>query len=222
MLLRTLRALGADPVWELPSRFDEGYGLSGPAVERLAGRGVELLVTVDCGITAVEPVAAARAAGLDVVITDHHRPGDELPDCTVVHPALGDYGCPELCASGVVLKLSEALYAAAGRDAAEAAEDIDLAALATVCDLVPLRGENRRIVREGLVELGRTRRPGLRALMEVGGVAPGGDVRALARLPARAAHQRRRPHAARRRRPRAAAHRRRRPRRARWPGSSTS
>jgi single-stranded-DNA-specific exonuclease len=172
MLLRTLRSLGADPVWELPNRFDEGYGLSGPAVERLAGRGVQLLVTVDCGITAVEQVAAARAAGLEVVITDHHRPGDELPDCTIVHPALGVYGCPELCASGVVLKLSEALFAAAGRDVTEAAEDIDLAALATVCDLVPLRGENRRIVREGLVALGRTRRPGLRALMEVGAVAP--------------------------------------------------
>jgi single-stranded-DNA-specific exonuclease len=173
MLLRTLRALGADPAWELPSRFDEGYGLSGTAVERLRGRGVDLLVTVDCGITAVEQVAAARAAGLDVVITDHHRPGDELPGCTVVHPALGDYGCPELCASGVVLKLSEALFGAAGRDPAEAAEDIDLAALATVCDLVPLRGENRRIVREGLVALGRTRKAGLRALMEIGGVVPG-------------------------------------------------
>ena len=173
MLLRTLRALGADPVWELPSRFDEGYGLSEAAVERLAGRGVRLLVTVDCGITAVEAVAAARVAGLDVIVTDHHRPGDQLPDCTVVHPALGGYGCPELCASGVVLKLSEALFAAAGRDPAEAAEDADLAALATVCDLVPLHGENRRIVREGLVALGRTRKPGLRALMEVGGVAPG-------------------------------------------------
>ena len=173
ILLRTLRALGADPLWELPSRFDEGYGLSVAAVERLAGRGVGLLVTVDCGITAVEPVAAARSAGLDVIVTDHHRPGDELPDCTVVHPALGGYGCPELCASGVVLKLSEALYAAAGRAPAEASGDADLAALATVCDLVPLHGENRRIVREGLVVLGRTRKPGLRALMEVGGVAPG-------------------------------------------------
>ena len=71
ILLRTLRALGADPVWELPSRFDEGYGLSGPAVERLAGRGVGLLVTVDCGITAVEQVAAARAAGSR---RDRHRP----------------------------------------------------------------------------------------------------------------------------------------------------
>jgi single-stranded-DNA-specific exonuclease len=173
MLLRTLRALGADPAWELPSRFDEGYGLSEGAVRRLAARGVQLLVTVDCGITAVEPVAAARAAGLDVIVTDHHRPGAALPDCTVVHPALGGYGCPELCASGVVLKLSEALYAEAGRDPAEAAADMDLAALATVCDLVPLHGENRRIVREGLVELGRTRKPGLRALMEAGGVEPG-------------------------------------------------
>src|SRR5215208_2754622 len=172
MVLRALRALGADPVWELPSRFDEGYGLSEAAIARLAGRGVQLLVTVDCGITAVEPVAAARAGGVDVVVTDHHRPGDSLPDCTIVHPALGGYGCPELCASGVVLKLSEALLAAAGRDPAEAAEDIDLAALATVCDLVPLRGENRRIVREGLVALGRTQKSGLRALMEIGGVVP--------------------------------------------------
>jgi single-stranded-DNA-specific exonuclease len=173
MLLRTLRGLGADPVWELPSRFDEGYGLSAGAVERLAARGVELLVTVDCGITAVEQVAAARVAGLDVVITDHHRPGEALPGCTVVHPALGDYGCPELCASGVVLKLSEALYAAAACDPGEAAEDIDLAALATVCDLVPLRGENRRIVREGVMALSRTLKPGLRALMDVAGVSPG-------------------------------------------------
>src|ERR671930_1519200 len=131
MLLRTLRALGADPAWELPSRFDEGYGLSEGAVRRLAARGVQLLVTVDCGITVVEPVAAARAAGLDVLVTDHHRPGGALPDCTVVHPALGGYGCPELCASGMVLKLSEALYAKAGRDPAEASDDIDLAALAT-------------------------------------------------------------------------------------------
>ena len=86
MLVRALRAAGADPLWELPSRFDEGYGLSAGAVERLAARGVGLLVTVDCGITAVEPVAAARAAGLDVVISDHHRPGPELPDCVAGAP----------------------------------------------------------------------------------------------------------------------------------------
>jgi single-stranded-DNA-specific exonuclease len=169
MLVRTLRALGADPLWELPSRFDEGYGLSTAAVERLAARGVALLVTVDCGITAVEQVAAARAAGLDVVVTDHHRPGAELPDCPVVHPSPGGAAAypADLCAAGVVLKLSEALRGEAGE------EDLELAALATVCDLVPLRGENRRIVREGLRALSRSRRPGLRALMDVAAVVPG-------------------------------------------------
>ena len=173
MLLRRLTSPGCRPgvgAAEPLRRGLRAFGSGGRAAARR--RGVELLITVDCGITAVVQVAAARAAGLDVVITDHHRPGDELPDCTVVHPALGDYGCPELCASGVVLKLSEALFGAAGRDPAEAAEDIDLAALATVCDLVPLRGENRRIVREGPLALGRTRKAGLRGLMEIGGVVP--------------------------------------------------
>ena len=172
MLVRTLRTLGGEPLWELPSRFDEGYGLSTAAVERLAARGVGLMVTVDCGITAVEQVSAARAAGLDLVITDHHRPGPQLPDCTVVHPALGGYRCPELCAAGVVLKLAEALHAAAGADRHAAEEELDLAALATVCDLVPLHDENRRIVRQGLIALSRTRKPGLRALMAVAGVEP--------------------------------------------------
>ena len=173
MMVRTLRALGARPAWELPSRFGEGYGLSSAAVERLAGQGCELLLTVDCAVTAVEEVAAAREAGIEVVVTDHHRPGERLPDCTVVHPGLGEgYGCPELCASGVVLKLSEALLAGAGQDPARAGEDLDLAALATVCDLVPLRGENRRIVRDGLERLRGTAKPGLRALLSVAGCEP--------------------------------------------------
>jgi single-stranded-DNA-specific exonuclease len=169
IVVRTLRALGGDPIWELPSRFDEGYGLSAAAVERCSARGAGLLVTVDCGVMAVEEVAAARAAGMDVVVTDHHRPGEVLPDCVVVHPALGGYGCPELCASGVVLKLAEVLR----DDPRGAEEELELAALATVCDLVPLRGENRRIVREGLIALGRTRGPGLRALMGVAALEPG-------------------------------------------------
>ena len=96
ILLRALRALGADPAWELPSRFGEGYGLSRAAVERLAAAGAGLLITVDCGITAVDEVAAARRAGLDVVVSDHHRPGPQLPGCTVVHPGLGDFGAPDL------------------------------------------------------------------------------------------------------------------------------
>jgi single-stranded-DNA-specific exonuclease len=175
MLVRTLRALGADPAWMLPSRFDEGYGLSRAAVERLARRGTGLLVTVDCGVTAVEQVAAARAAGLDVVVTDHHRPGPVLPDCPLVHPAPPDAEAypAVLCAAGVVLKLSQALRDAAGHDPGSAEEDLDLAALATVCDLVPLHDENRRIVREGLRELARSEKPGLRSLMAVAGVEPG-------------------------------------------------
>jgi single-stranded-DNA-specific exonuclease len=173
ILVRTLRALGGHPSWEIPSRFDEGYGLSGATVERLAARGTQLLITVDCGITAVDEVAAARAAGIDVVVTDHHRPGEELPDCPVVHPSLGNYACPELCASGVALKLSETLHRMGGGDPREGERDIDLAALATVCDLVPLRGENRRIVREGLQALARTTKPGLRALMASAAVEPG-------------------------------------------------
>ncbi len=175
MLVRTLRALGAEPAWALPSRFDEGYGLSTAAVERLTARGTGLLVTVDCGITAIEPVAAARAAGLDVVITDHHRPGAELPDCPIVHPAPpGREPYPAvLCAAGVVLQLSHALRDAAGHPAGAADDDLDLAALATVCDLVPLRDENRRIVREGLRALARSEKPGLRSLMAVAAVEPG-------------------------------------------------
>jgi single-stranded-DNA-specific exonuclease len=175
MLVRTLRALGAEPAWALPSRFGEGYGLSMGAVERLAARGTGLLVTVDCGVAAVEPVAAARAAGLDVVITDHHRAGAELPGCPLVHPA--PPGCPpypaSLCAAGVVLKLSHALRDAAGHDPGAADDDLDLAALATVCDLVPLRDENRCIVREGLRVLARSEKPGLRSLMAVAAVEAG-------------------------------------------------
>ena len=89
-MIRALRSLGADVGWFLPSRVDDGYGLSAATVERLAQRGTALIVTVDCGITAVDEVAAARAAGVDVVVCDHHAPRADgaLPDCPIVHPAL--------------------------------------------------------------------------------------------------------------------------------------
>ncbi len=104
-----LRALGADADWHLPSRFDEGYGLSGETLDRLADEGCGLVLTVDCGITAVEEVARAKARGLDVVVTDHHRPGETLPDCPVVATRPSEYPFPELCGTGVVAKLAEAL-----------------------------------------------------------------------------------------------------------------
>ncbi|MDO8210731.1 single-stranded-DNA-specific exonuclease RecJ [Conexibacter sp. CPCC 206217] len=176
ILLRALRQLGADADWFLPSRIDDGYGLAATTVERLAARGTRLLITVDCAITAVEEVAAARAQGLDVVVTDHHQPRADgrLPDAPIVHPSLSGYPCPDLCAGGVAYKLAQALHSAAGGDPARADEDLDLVALATVADLVPLRGENRRLVREGLRALASTGKVGLRALMRVARVDPSG------------------------------------------------
>jgi single-stranded-DNA-specific exonuclease len=179
LLLRALRRLGADAEWFLPSRVEDGYGLACATVERLAARGTRLLVTVDCAITAVEEVAAARAAGMDVVVTDHHRPCPDgsLPDAPIVHPALGGYPCPDLCAAGVAYKLAQALDAAAGAGRAgsgSADEDLDLVALATIADLVPLTGENRWLARAGLRALASTGKPGLRALMRVARVDPSG------------------------------------------------
>jgi single-stranded-DNA-specific exonuclease len=176
ILVRVLRTLGADVDWYLPSRIDDGYGLAAATVERLAARGTDLLVTVDCAITAVAEVAAAKAAGMDVIVTDHHAPRADgsLPDAPIVHPRLGGYPCPDLCAAGVAHKLAHALLAGAGEDPAAADEDLDLVALATVADVVSLTGENRRLVRAGLRSLAGTRKPGLRALMDVARVDPSG------------------------------------------------
>jgi len=163
ILVRALRALGASPAWYLPSRSEDGYGLRPHTVERLAAQGTGLLITADCAITAVDEVAQARAAGIDVLVTDHHSPRADgaLPDAPIVHPAVCGYPFTELCAAGVASKVAQAL------GAPTVAEDLDLVALATVADVVALRGENRRLVREGLQALRTTRKPGLRALLGV-------------------------------------------------------
>ena len=110
------------------------------------------------------------------MVTDHHSPRADgaLPDAPLVHPRLNGYPCPDLCAAGVAYKLAQALLAGAGEDPALADEDLDLVALATVADVVPLQGENRRLVREGLRALAGTRKVGLRALMDVARVDPSG------------------------------------------------
>jgi single-stranded-DNA-specific exonuclease len=161
-----LEELGADVGWHLPSRFEEGYGLSGQTLERLAEEGYGLVLTVDCGITAVEEVAAARRLGLDVIVTDHHRPGDELPDCPIVATRTSSYPFPELCGTGVAFKLLQAL----ADDPLE--RHLDLVALATIADVVPLVDENRAFAIAGLRQLARTKRPGLRALMRSARVDP--------------------------------------------------
>jgi len=168
IMVRALQALGANVGWFLPSRVDDGYGLSRRTVERLAERGTALILTVDCGITAVDEIAVARAAGVDVVVSDHHAPRADgvLPDCPIVHPAVCGYPCPDLCGTAVAFKLAQAL------EATTAGDDLDLVALATVADLVPLLGENRRLVREGLSALASTAKLGLRALMSVSRADP--------------------------------------------------
>jgi single-stranded-DNA-specific exonuclease len=158
-----LRELGADAVWHLPSRFEEGYGVSRETLARLADEGVSLVVTVDCGITAVDEVAEARARGLDVVVTDHHRPGDRLPDCPTVATRPSSYPFPELCGTGVVYKLGEALL---GAESPALRRHLDLVGLATIADVVPLVDENRALAAAGLRALACTRRPGIQALMQ--------------------------------------------------------
>jgi single-stranded-DNA-specific exonuclease len=164
-----LRELGAEVEWHLPSRFDEGYGISGQTLERLAEEGCGLVLTVDCGITAVEEIRRARELGLDVIVTDHHRPGEQLPDCPIVATRPSGYPFPELCGTGVAYKLGQALL---GADADALRRQLDLVALATIADVVPLVGENRSLAIAGLRGLARTQKVGLRALMKVARVDP--------------------------------------------------
>jgi single-stranded-DNA-specific exonuclease len=164
-----LRELGAEVDWHLPSRFDEGYGLSSATIARLADEGYGLVITVDCGITALTEVAEAKARGLEVIVTDHHRPGAQLPDCPVVATRPSGYPFPELCGTGVVYKLGQALF---GVDSEIPKRHLDLVALATIADVVPLVDENRSLAIAGLRALARTQKPGLQALMRAAGVDP--------------------------------------------------
>ncbi len=171
ILTEGLSALGATPLPYIPDRFTEGYGPNVEAIKRLHGRGASVLVTADCGTSAVREVAAANELGMDVIVIDHHTVPDELPDAlALVNPKLtsSEYGS-EPAAVGVAYKVVHDLYDRLGRDY-DPDEHRALVALGTVCDLAPMRAENRDLVRLGLGALARTRRPGLRALAEVAGV----------------------------------------------------
>ncbi len=159
LTVSTLRGLGADCDWFIPDRMEDGYGLSAENVKRLAARGTGLLLTVDCGIASVAEVGLARELGMEAVVTDHHQPAGQLPDCPILHPEVSDYPFKALCGTAVAWKLASALRGD------EAGEYLDLVALATVADVVPLIGENRSLVKRGLAEIRRSKRPGLRALM---------------------------------------------------------
>ncbi|HMI81476.1 MAG TPA: DHH family phosphoesterase, partial [Solirubrobacterales bacterium] len=174
VMVGALRELGADCDWFIPNRIDDGYGLSAENVRRLAERGTGLLLTVDCGITSVAEVALARELGMEVVVTDHHQQAAELPDCPVLHPEVSNYPFKSLCGTAVAWKLACALREGAispgptlqvGPGEIAPDPDLDLVALATVADVVPLVGENRSIVRRGLPVIRRGQRLGMRALM---------------------------------------------------------
>jgi single-stranded-DNA-specific exonuclease len=173
LLHTALTELGAKAHWRIPHRTRDGYGLSLGAVEEARRLGCTLIVTVDCGITAIEPVAHARTLGIDTVVTDHHEPAATLPDASALVNPLRP-GCPypfkSLAGVGVTYKVVEALMRERGR--ARRAEDfLDLVALGTIADVVPLVGENRILATHGLDRLNRTRHLGLRALIERAGLA---------------------------------------------------
>ncbi len=173
LLYSVLQELGGRAEYRIPHRIKDGYGLTTEAIADAQRRGCTLVVTVDCGITANEAVDAARAAGIDVVITDHHEPPAVLPSAhAIVNPLRPGCGYPfkSLAGVGVTFKLVERLLD--GRGGIERARDyLDVVALGTIADVVPLVGENRVLARLGLDRLNQGKRLGLRALMDVAGLA---------------------------------------------------
>ena len=171
ILTETLRDLGGAATPYIPHREREGYGLNIRAIDSLADRGVEVLVTCDCGTTANPEVEHARSLGMEVVVVDHHLPPAQLPQTSaLLNPKLRDgEGFPDFCTAGLAFRLAGALYESESREFPEA-RYAELAALGTVADMVPLLGENRELVRRGLAAIAETSRPGLRALVEVSGL----------------------------------------------------
>jgi single-stranded-DNA-specific exonuclease len=180
LLKKSIELLGGKADFHVPHRLKDGYGMRSEVVEEAAASGVSLIVSVDTGIRANAVVRHASTLGIDVIVTDHHLPEEEIPPAlAVLNPNRSDCGYPEknLCGAGVALKLVQALLARSGWDAGKIEKLVDsflkMTAIATVADVVPLIGENRVIVKRGLEGLGRVSNPGLRALLEVSGVKEG-------------------------------------------------
>jgi single-stranded-DNA-specific exonuclease len=183
LMVQALRALGGNVTPYIPHRIDEGYGLNSPALVKMAKDGVKLVITVDCGIRSVQEVEDGKAAGLDIIITDHHSLGADIPNAyAVINPKReGKYPEDMLAGVGVAYKVIEALLRAekanGGKNRQPALDLdslVDLVAIGTVADLMPLnREENRALVRRGLEALNRSQRPGIRALLDVSGIKLG-------------------------------------------------
>lgn len=178
LLVTFFRELGFNVPYYIPERAREGYGVNADAIRQLASQGVQLLITVDCGSTAVEEVALARRLGMETIITDHHQPPPVLPAAVAVlnpHQPACTYPNKHLCGVGMVFKLLTALRAALRHAGVLTSQlpnlkrHLDLVTLGTIADVMPLREENRVLVHYGLQELTQTRKPGLQALRHVSG-----------------------------------------------------
>lgn len=181
VLTGALRELGGDPIPFVPHRTRDGYDLGRAGIEEAARKGATLIVTTDCGISAHEAVHDAAARGIDVIVTDHHRPGATLPDAVaIVNPNRTDHEYPYrgLAGVGVAFKVVQELFARRGLEEGRRNRYLDLVALGTIADQAPLTGENRVLARFGLRVLHRTRRAGLRALMREADVGRWAAVRA--------------------------------------------
>ena len=153
----------------IPHRHYEGFGLSVSAVEKLHEQKVQLIITIDCGSTDVAAVERANELGIDVIITDHHEPGEVLPKAhAIVNPKLGDYPFKDLCGAAVMFKLAQALLTRRSYNLVPGYEKwwLDMVGVATIADMVPLRGENRVLAQFGLQVLRKSRRPGLQQLLK--------------------------------------------------------
>ncbi|HLW36734.1 MAG TPA: single-stranded-DNA-specific exonuclease RecJ, partial [Chthoniobacterales bacterium] len=174
LLAETLRAYGGTPNLFLPLRMEEGYGLSRESVERCFDQHhPQLLIALDCGTSSLAEIADLGRRGVDVIVVDHHEPKSSLPECVAVVNPKADPNCPfhYLCTAGIVFKLCHALLKTRPIDF-DLKSRLDLVALGTVADIVPLRGENRTLVQRGAIEIARMSRPGLKKLIQVSGVKP--------------------------------------------------
>ncbi len=176
LLFDAFSQFGLDVSTFIPSRFDEGYGLSSDAIEKLSGEGAQLIVTVDCGSLSIDEIANAKKLGVDVIVTDHHNIGDALPDAVaIINPKRTDHKYPfkDFSGVGVAFGLVRAMQKhMKGLEEGHEKWLLDLVALGTICDIVPLTGENRVLAYWGLKVMSQTRRPGIKALMAVAKIDP--------------------------------------------------
>ena len=174
LLAEMLRAYGGAPELFLPFRMEEGYGLSPESVERCLGQHQpQLLIAIDCGTSSLREIADLRKRGVEVIVLDHHEPKSALPDCVaIVNPKTSDSAFEYLCSVGIVFKLCHALLKTRPLPEFDLKSKLDLVALGTVADIVPLCGENRILVQRGGIAIAQTSRIGLRKLMQVAGVRP--------------------------------------------------